>query len=879
LNKLTEQVDYSSLRSNVSFLGRLLGETVAAAEGDDFLDLVERIRSLSKSSREGDEQAGDQLLEVLRALHNDELVPVARAFSQFLNLANIADQHHTVSREMDSLFSAAQTLSSTVHELKERGVADGAIVEAIGALKIELVLTAHPTEITRRTLIHKHSEISRCLGQLELRGMTAREQSQIHNRLRELIAQIWYGYDFRQERPTPVDEAKWGFAVVEDSLWRAVPEFMRRLDVALGDSCGVGLAIDASPVSFVSWMGGDRDGNPNVTAKVTSEVLLLSRWKAADLYLKDVIGLVDELSMTRCDAALKTLSGNAHEPYRAVLRPLRERLKRTLLAIEQELEGESSQERDTLTSVQQLWGPLHSCYTSMIACGMEAIANGDLLDLLRRVQCFGVHLVRHDIRQDSARHTDVLSQLTSFLGLGDYAEWDETKKQEFLLRELQSRRPLIPVKWVPGDDAREVLASCEVISRQPREALGAYVISMARQPSDVLAVHLLLKETGCPFDLPVAPLFETLDDLKRSQQVVHTLLASDWYRKYLNGNMMVMIGYSDSAKDAGVLAASWAQYTAQESLLAECAKHEVKLTLFHGRGGTIGRGGAPAHEALLSQPPGTLTQGLRVTEQGEMIRAKLGLTSLAIKTFALYASAILRANLLTPPVPKEQWREVMETLAASSCASYRQTVREEPDFVEYFRCATPEQELGKLPLGSRPARRAAGGGIESLRAIPWIFAWSQNRLMLPAWLGAGYALELVLHQGGADTLREMADEWPFFATRLSMLEMVFAKADAGLSAYYDERLVPPALQPLGEALRIRLGADSKIVLEITGAAGFLEDQPWIRESIQLRNIYTDPLNVLQAELLYRQRQSPEPILEQAIMVTIAGVAAGMRNTG
>jgi phosphoenolpyruvate carboxylase len=328
-----------------------------------------------------------------------------------------------------------------------------------------------------------------------------------------------------------------------------------------------------------------------------------------------------------------------------------------------------------------------------------------------------------------------------------------------------------------------------------------------------------------------------------------------------------------------VLAASWAQYTAQENLLAACAGHGVKLTLFHGRGGTIGRGGAPAHEALLSQPPGTLTQGLRVTEQGEMIRAKLGLTSLAVKTFALYASAILRANLLTPPVPKKQWRDVMATLAAESCDAYRATVREEPDFVAYFRCATPEQELAKLPLGSRPARRAAGGGIESLRAIPWIFAWSQNRLMLPAWLGAGAALRRVLEQDQGIILREMATTWPFFTTRLSMLEMVFAKADTGLSAYYDKRLVPVELQPLGKGLRKQLAADSETILQVTGASEFLADQPWIRQSIQLRNIYTDPLNVLQAELLYRQRQNPQPLLEQAIMVTIAGIAAGMRNTG
>ena len=876
---MVDQIDYSSLRGNVSFLGRLLGETIAAAEGDDFLELIERIRVLSKSSREGENGAGDELLEVLKNLRNDELVPVARAFSQFLNLANIADQRHTVSREMDHLFSASETLATSMAELREKNVAVGAIESAIRALKIELVLTAHPTEITRRTLIHKHSEISHCLGQLELQGMTAREERQIHRRLRGLIAQIWYGYDFRQERPSPVDEAKWGFAVVEDSLWRAVPEFVRRLDVALQDSCGVGLPIEASPVNFVSWMGGDRDGNPNVTAQVTAEVLLLSRWKAADLYLKDVIDLIDELSMTKCDAALEALAGGAHEPYRAVLRPLRKRLKSTLSAIEQALAGHQSNDPDRLLEFDELWLPLHCCYQSMMNCGMEAIANGALLDLLRRVQCFGVHLVRHDVRQDSARHTDVLSQLTSHLGLGDYGEWDEASRQSFLLKELTSRRPLIPSQWNPGDDAREVLDTCAVIARQPEESLGAYVISMARQPSDVLAVHLLLKEVGCPFDLPVAPLFETLDDLTRSREVVDTLLESDWYRNYISGQMMVMIGYSDSAKDAGVLAASWAQYTAQENLLASCAKHEIKLTLFHGRGGTIGRGGAPAHEALLSQPPGTLTQGLRVTEQGEMIRAKLGLTSLAVKTLALYASAILRANLLTPPVPKAQWREVMEVLASESCDIYRATVREQPEFVEYFRCATPEQELGKLPLGSRPARRSSSGGIESLRAIPWIFAWSQNRLMLPAWLGAGAALERALNRGEADVLQEMATTWPFFATRLSMLEMVFAKADAGLSAFYDQRLVPEALQPLGDALRRSLEDDSETVLRLTGASGFLEDLPWVRQSIALRNIYTDPLNVLQAELLSRQRQNPEPLLEQAIMVTIAGVAAGMRNTG
>ncbi len=871
--------DYSALRGNVSFLGRLLGETIAAAEGEEFLQLVEQIRAVSKSARGEGEMAGESLLAVLRDLDSELLVPVARAFSQFLNLANIADQYNNISRSMDPLLSASRNLVTGLGELAAEGVSPEAIAAAVNDLRIDLVLTAHPTEITRRTLIHKHSEIGRVLGQLELQGHTEREREGLHNRLRELIAQIWYGDDFRLERPTPVDEAKWGFAVVEESLWRAVPEFLRRLDGALFDTCGVHLALDAAPVSFSSWMGGDRDGNPNVTAQVTREVLALSRWQAVDLYLTDVMQLVEELSMTTCSAALRELAGDAHEPYREVLRRLRDMLRRTRDSIEGELAGAPPVGGELLRSEEQLLQPLTSCYRSLVDCGMATIADGALLDLLRRIRCFGVHLVRHDVRQDSARHTEVLSELTRYLGMGDYAAWDESTRESFLLQELSSRRPLIPHHWEPGADVREVLDTCAVVADQSPQALGAYVISMARHPSDVLAVLLLLKEAGCSHNLPVAPLFETLDDLSRAGQVIDRLLQNAWYRGHIDGRLMVMIGYSDSAKDAGVLAASWAQYRAQEQLLDICRQHGVRLTLFHGRGGTIGRGGAPAGKALLSQPPGSLQSGLRVTEQGEMIRAKLGWTSMAVKTLALYTTAICRANLRTPPAPKPEWREMMESLADGSCEAYRAIVRGEPGFVEYFRHATPEQELARLPLGSRPARRRSGGGIESLRAIPWIFAWSQNRLMLPAWLGAGAALRQALDSGRGDMLREMVGHWPFFATRLSMLEMVFAKSDAALAAHYERSLVPAGLQAIGAGLRAQLAQDVKTVLEISGDPDLLADEPWVRESIRLRNIYTDPLNLLQVEALQRNRQREDPLLERTIMVTIAGIAAGMRNTG
>lgn len=876
---MTNIADYSALRRNVSFLGRLLGDTIAEAEGPEVLELVETIRGLSKAARDGDEASGGELLRLLTSLEHQQLVPVARAFSQFLNLANIADQYHTMSRATDPLFSASETLNACIKDLKDAGVSNEQIVTTVAELKIELVLTAHPTEITRRTLIHKHGEINNCLSQLELTGHTDRELTALHARLRELIAQVWYGYDFRQTRPTPVDEARWGLAVVEESLWQAVPEFLRRLERTLQEQCGQGLPLDCAPVKFLSWMGGDRDGNPNVTATVTREVMLLSRWQAIDLYLRDIQELIDELSMTVCDQNLRLLAGDAQEPYRAVLRDLRSLLQNALTEIERQLIDQNKAAEIGLHQQEQLWAPLKSCYDSMLACGMHQIANGRLLDVLRRVQCFDIYLLQHDIRQDSSRHTDALSELTQWLRLGDYAQWDENQRTEFLLEELDNPRPLWSSNWTPSDDVKEVLDTFATVAQQPADALGAYIISMARRPSDILAVHLLLKKSGCTGNLPVTPLFETLADLDNAYETVSTLFNLPWYKNHIEGRLIVMIGYSDSAKDAGVIAASWAQYRAQESLLSLCEEADVRLTLFHGRGGTIGRGGAPAQAALQSQPPGSLRNGFRVTEQGEMIRTKLGLTSLAVKTLALYTSAICRANVITPPTPDKTWRQAMDQLSELSCASYRELVRDNDEFVRYFRLATPEPELAKLTLGSRPARRGGGGGIKSLRAIPWIFAWTQNRLMLPAWLGAGAALQKMVDDGHLQQLREMSDNWPFFATRLNMLEMVYAKADGELSAYYDARLVPEELQNIGNELRTQLEQDAKTVLTLEQKNVLLEDESWLKESIQLRNVYTDPLNVLQVELLRRQREKSDPALDEAVMVTIAGIAAGMRNTG
>ncbi|MCF1439388.1 MAG: phosphoenolpyruvate carboxylase, partial [Shewanella sp.] len=377
----------------------------------------------------------------------------------------------------------------------------------------------------------------------------------------------------------------------------------------------------------------------------------------------------------------------------------------------------------------------------------------------------------------------------------------------------------------------------------------------------------------------VVPLFETLDDLNNAADCIRELLAIDWYREYTKSMQEVMIGYSDSAKDSGVMAAAWAQYRAQEQLVKVCRDAGVKLSLFHGRGGTIGRGGGPAHRAILSQPPGSVDGRIRVTEQGEMIRFKFGLPKLAVQSLALYTSAVMEATLLPPPEPRPQWRECMQRIADESVLAYRKVVREEPDFVPYFRAATPEVELGKLPLGSRPAKRKVDGGIESLRAIPWIFAWSQNRLMLPAWLGAGEALQSAMDRGDTQLLKEMS-AWPFFDTRISMLEMVYAKAEPNLARYYETVLVPESLHHLGATLRERLQLGIDVVLTLTESNELMSHTPWNRESVKLRNPYIDPLNFLQTELLARTRKgNASANVQLALMLTIAGVAAGMRNTG
>lgn len=873
---------HPELREHVKILGILLGQVIEQAQGRQLLDIIESIRKCSKDEKALDFQE-NSLVSDLKVLPQSVILPITRAFNQFLNLANIAEQYHEVIRRpsLPNNDEDPFLVKALLDRLLEAGYSPESIFAKVESLNIELVLTAHPTEVNRRTLLKKYDELFELLDDLPSTEDLSFDADRVRLQVKELITEIWHTNEIRRERPTAIDEARSGFAVIENALWDAVPAFYRELDHWFCKRLGVCTPLKASPIKFASWIGGDRDGNPNVTAAVTKRVLILGRWMASDLYERDLRELGARLSMEQAEESVKALvNPNEQEPYRALAHQLRERVSETKAWSEARLKGQAADHFQPVLNAQELLEPLLLMHRSLLRYGMPDIANGLLLDTIRRVRCFGLTLSRLDIRQESSRHTQVLSEITQFLGMQDYAEMPETLRVRWLTQELSSRRPLFPAYWPASNETQELLNCMKVIREEPVGGVANYVISMAHQPSDVLAVALLLQVTGCP-ELPIVPLFETLDDLQRSEATLNVLFDIPVYRLWSKAEQQVMIGYSDSAKDAGQMAAAWAQYQAQERLHQLASKKKIKLTLFHGRGGTVGRGGGPAHGAILSQPPGTVEGRFRVTEQGEMIRFKFGNKEQAIRTLKMYTSAVLEATLLPPTEPEKKWRDIMDKLSTSAVSAYRNIVRETPEFIHYFKAVTPLQELGKLSLGSRPARRKATEGIEDLRAIPWIFAWMQNRLMLPAWLGSDEALSHYSEKH-LDLLQAMYRQWPFFQTQIDLIEMVMSKTDASISLYYEQRLAADELQVLGSSLRHRLGVMIEQVNIIKEQTELLQNSPQLRESMEVRAIYTNPLHFVQAELLARNRleqNEGDLDIELALKVTMAGIAAGLRNTG
>jgi phosphoenolpyruvate carboxylase len=887
---------HKPLRDDVRQLGELLGQAIRAREGERSFALVERVRALAKSGRAGASGDFDTLASELGGMPVDEVLPVARAFSQFLNLANIAEQHHRIRRrrayaQAADLPAQRGSCEETFGRLIAAGLSREDLRDAVCSLEIELVLTAHPTEIVRRTLLQKYDRIARALAQKDRPDLTVWEREAVVEELRREIAAGWETDEIRRVRPTPLDEVRGGLLVFEQTLWQALPRYLRELDRALTRHTGSGLPLEVSPIRFGTWIGGDRDGNPNVTPEVTRQAVLLGRWMAADLYFKEVDLLRSELSLAHASPELQARVGaGEHEPYRALLREVRERLLATRKWAESILEDRRAGAHDLVTAsagadvyltAEALAEPLRLCDRSLRETGNAVIADGRLADILRRLACFGIVLARLDIRQESDRHTAALDTVTRALGLGSYAEWSEEDRQQFLIKELGGRRPLVPPQLEATPEVQDVFDTFRMLARLPSGSLGAYIITMASVPSDVLAVELLQREFGVARPLRVVPLVETADDLRQAGSMLRQLLSVPWYRERINGHQEVMIGYSDSAKDVGRFGAAWELYKAQEAIVEACRATGVRVTLFHGRGGSVGRGGGPTYIAIQSQPPGSVEGAIRVTEQGEMIQAKFGLEEIAVRTLEIYTTATLEASRMPVRKPTAAERERMEAIAFASRMAYRGLVYDHPRFVEYFRAVTPEPELALLNIGSRPSRRPGGrAGVESLRAIPWQFAWTQTRLLLASWLGVDSAIGDALARGEGDQLKAMYREWPFFRSALDLIEMVLAKADARIAAQYDRELVPPDLQPLGDELRARLDKAITAILAVTGHDELVGDNPVLRRSINVRNPYVDPINLVQVELLRRSRTGQaDETLERALLVTMNGIAAGLRNTG
>ena len=904
VKKVKYKIANIELSKIVSLLGKILGIVVKEQEGTVLYNKIEEIRSLSKASRGtknkkkiklNETKKFRQLISTINKLKPKESLVIARSFSKFLNFSNLAESLDSVHKIDEGNIQKAQgTNAFTILEdgidrlLKQKFISKEKFYQVAKCLKVDLVLTAHPTEVKRRTLIQKYTNVNNILEKFNKSRIFKIKNIKIETlamerNLHEEITSIWKTDELKRSKPKPTEEAQWGLAVIEDSLWNAVPKICSRFNESVEAYTGKKLPIDFSPLVFGSWMGGDRDGNPNVTAKTTEKVVLLSRWEAANLYEKEFTKIIQKLSMHECSKELKKKVGNSQEPYRDYLRPIRNKLKTTQQEIEIFLnEKKSLKESLLVQSVSEIINPLKVVYSSLCEVKCKAIADGSVLDLLRRAYSFGLNLARLDIRQESKRHLKLMNSICKHLGLGSFEKWSENEKISFLSKEFKSKRPLISKDVFFDKDDKETWSTFKMISKLPRECLGAYIISMSSKASDILTVVVLQKEAGMKSCLRTVPLFETLSDLENAHHVMQDIYKISWYLKYFKNKQEVMIGYSDSSKDAGKLAASWAQYCTQEKLQELSNKYKVDLTLFHGRGGSVGRGGGPIYEALLSQPPGTVNGRTRVTEQGEIIQQKYATESLAEYTLGTYIGSVLEATLSPPIKPKKNWRQLMKAMSEISTNAYRKNFFNK-DFLRYYFNITPQRLLEQLSIGSRPAKRNKSKDLKSLRAIPWVFAWTQIRFLLPAWLGIYEALNFAIKNKNIMILKDMLKEWPYFYAMMDMLDMVLAKTDQRIIKFYEECLGDNNLKITGENLRKQLSTLIYLNRKIIPTY-ILEQRKEYRDSIRKRNTYAEVLNILQADImkkLYKKKlkTKDKKLLIDSMLVTIAGIAAAMKNVG
>ncbi len=887
-----ERIPTKSLRDDVRYLGNILGRVIKEQEGQKFFDLVEKIRLLSKANiaNKNHRDPFKKILNEVKKLSPNSLFKLTRAFNHFMNFYNLAESIDA-SRTLDLYENVKQDKKFQnifIEEIfenffKNKKISNNKIYNIAKSLNIGIVLTAHPTEVKRRTLIQKYHSLTEILEQRNLLKNYPSKLKILDRKVFDEITIIWNTDEIKRSKPTPAEEARWGLAIIEDSLWDTIPKVYRRLNQIFEKNMGKGLPKNFNPIEFGSWMGGDRDGNPFVTAEVTKRVILLSRWEAAKLYEKSMTKLIRSYSMEKCSKKILKTTGKSFEPYRVYLRPLRDKLRKTHRSIEQYLvNNKPLNEKDLLSEREEILKPLRVVRESLEQNQSENIASGDLLDLMRRAKCFGINLARLDIRQESSRHSQLLAEYIKKKLNQDYSSWDEDRKIRYLSAKMQSKNLLKNFQF-KNKENEEVWSTFKVLATQPKECLGAYVISMTSSASDILSVMFLQKEANIENRLRVVPLFETLDDLINAKPIMEKLFSLKWYRKDINHKQEIMIGYSDSSKDAGKLSASWNQYKLQQEIIKLAKKYKIDVTFFHGRGGSAGRGGGPIQATLRSQPAGSVNGKIRITDQGEVIQQKYGYEPLAKYNLCSYIGSVMEATLNPPPKPKDSWVKLIQSMSEISTSSYRKNINQSSDFIRYFKTVTPHMALGKLSIGSRPSKRKNVDNINSLRAIPWVFAWTQIRLMLPAWLGTAEALRYSSIKKFKKTLIDMEKNWPYFNSTMDLLDMVLSKVDPEISKIYEKNLADDKLIRVGKKLRFQFDAVKKLNDQITPKEIYKQRKSFRGPAI-IRNIYSEILNVLQAVVMNKLLQkklnkNDKKNLNDAMMASIAGISAAIKNTG
>ncbi len=910
------------LRADIRLLGNLLGETLVRQEGEQLLDLVEQVRALTKRLRGAEQEGGvdeaalGELDGILEAQDLSMTISLVRAFTVFFYLANVAEQTHRLDEDGARSQAKRGFLQSTVDRIEQAALDRDALAATVARLELRPVFTAHPTEAARRSILTKIARIADLLADRSDPRISDSERDRIDRHLAETIDLIWQTDELRRTQPTPIDEARSVIYYFDEIFREVAAELFDELDHQLG-RLAVELPTDATPLHFGTWVGGDRDGNPFVTPTTTIEVLEMQHEHALRELIAAIEGLSSELSPSdrivavseelrlalAADAiALPNVHArfaelSAGEPYRQKCAYVHQRLINTRARI---ATGAEHRPGHDYTEATQLRAELEVMQRSLEAHRGERVAAGRLRRLIRRVAAFGFHLATMDIREHAAKHHGALAELFARLDAeADYRSLSRKDRTRLLAAELANPRPLsqITTQLSPGSaGVMETLQTVRfAIEHFGPATIESYIVSETRGADDILAACVLAKEAGL-IDLSAGvarigfvPLFETIEEVRAAGQILDEMLSEPSYREIiaLRGDLQeVMLGYSDSSKHGGIASSQWLLYSGSRDLRDVARGHGVELRLFHGRGGTVGRGGGPTGEAILAQPWGTVDGRIKITEQGEVIADKYGLPELAAANLELTLATTLEASLLHR-VSRHgddvlaNWDATMDVVSDAAYEKYRALV-DSPDLIPYFTTSTPVDELDAMNIGSRPAHRPGGeGGLAGLRAIPWVFGWTQSRQVVPGWFGVGTGLEAARSAGLGTTIEQMYEQWAFFRTFVSNVEMTLTKTDMTVASRYVEQLVPTELRHLWDTIVDEFERTLAQVLGITGDAELLDRYPILQRTLAVRDTYLDPISYLQVALLKRFRDEDEASedLQRALLLTVNGLAAGLRNTG